>query len=540
MSREKIIPALVSINILCIGIPLSGQTDTITSPAAGDTSQYEIEVSGFDNNLDSLENLWYVKNAPGETLEAVLPADTVADSVSVMLSDSVYIERLSRLPSVIELTYNRHVRNFINLYTTRRREQVGVMLGLAEYYFPIFEEILSYYDLPLELKYCAIIESALNPRAVSRAGATGIWQFMYGTGRMYNLTINTFVDERRDPVSATYAAARFMKNLYDVFGDWTLVIAAYNCGPGNVNKAIRRSGGKKNYWDIYYYLPRETRGYVPAYIAAAYTMNYYKEHNLEPQPVGLPVPVDTLMINQELHLMQVSEVLGIPIGLLRDINPQYRRDIIPGQSKPFALKIPAEYSLKFIDLQDSIFAYKDSVWFNKAVTTKSPSYYTASRYQPEPPAANMSEIHYIVKSGDNLGFISEWFHVGLSDLKYWNNIDGTMIRAGQKLLIYVPDSKVAHYKKINEMSFAEKQKMIGKDVGTGASQSITNDEALPEDEDEEPGEDFIFYTIRSGDTLWEIAQKYPGVTDTDIMKLNNITDADKIQPGQVIKIKRKS
>ena len=539
MRRKKIILALVPVIMLCIPVSLAGQSDTISYPVTGDTLLYEIEESGFDDNLDSLGNLWYVRNTTG-TVQAVVPAGTVTDSAGVMIPDSVYIERLSRLPSVIELSFNRHVRNFINLYTTRRREQVGVMLGLSEYYFPIFEEIFSYYDLPTELKYCSIIESALNPRAVSRAGATGIWQFMYGTGRMYDLTINSFVDERRDPVSSTYAAARFMKNLYDVYGDWTLTIAAYNCGPGNVNKAIRRSGGKRDYWDIYYYLPRETRGYVPAYIAAAYTMNYYSEHNLVPQKVGLPIPVDTIMINEQLHLMQVSEVLGIPIGLLRDINPQYRRDIIPGQSKPFALKIPAEYSLKFIDLQDSIFAYKDSVYFNKAVATRSPSYYTASRYQPEPPSANMSEVYYTVKSGDNLGYISTWFNVRLSDLKYWNNIDGTMIRSGQKLLVYVPDSKVAHYKKINEMTYTEKQKMVGKEVAAAPAEEGTNDEELPGDSDEELSEDYIYYTIRTGDTLWEIAKKYPGVTDTGIMELNNITDADKIQPGQVIKIKRKS
>jgi membrane-bound lytic murein transglycosylase D len=530
MRRKAMFPALLS--ILMLPVHLAGQNNQDTIPFADttDTTLYEMEESDFEDNLDSLVNLWYVKNAIA-TLQTNYPSDMTADSTFALLPDSVYLDRLSRLPSAIDLSYNRHVRNYISLYTTKRREQVNVMLGLSEYYFPIFEEIFSYYDLPLELKYRSIVESALNPRAVSRVGATGIWQFMYGTGRMYDLTINSFVDERRDPVSSTYAAARFMKNLYSIYGDWILVIAAYNCGPGNVNKAIRRSGGKTDYWDIYYYLPRETRGYVPAFIAAAYVMNYYQEHNLVPREISLPIPVDTIMISQQLHLMQVSEVLGIPIGLLRDINPQYRKDIIPGQSKPYALKIPAEYSLRFIDLQDSIFAYKDSVYFNKDIATKSPSYYTASRYQPEPPSADMSEVYYTVKSGDNLGYIATWFNIRLSDLKYWNNIDGTMIRAGQKLLIYVPDSKVAHYKKINQMTYAEKQKMVGKDVAEKDTESVTDTDDF--------SENYIYYTVRSGDTLWDIAQKYPGVTDTDIMELNKITDAGKIRPGQVIKIKRK-
>jgi membrane-bound lytic murein transglycosylase D len=526
--RKALFTALITLSLQFVLVDAQDQADSISFPVTVDTAYSEAEESGFSSNLDSLTNLWYVRNMTG--LQASGSSVVSTDSLAVLFPDSVYIERLSRLPTVMPLSYNRHVRNFISLYTTKRREQVGIMLGLSEYYFPLFEEIFSYYDLPLELKYCSIIESALNPRAVSRAGATGIWQFMYGTGRMYDLTINSFVDERRDPVKSTHAAASFMKNLYDIYGDWTLVIAAYNCGPGNVNKAIRRSGGKRNFWDIYYYLPRETRGYVPAFIAAAYTMNYYTEHKLVPRKINLPIPVDTIMINQELHLMQVSEVLDIPVGLLRDINPQYKRDIIPGQSKPFALKIPAEYSLEFIDLQDSIFAYKDSVYFNKQITTKSPSYYTASRYQPEPPSANMSEVYYTVKTGDNLGYIATWFNVRVSDLQYWNNIYGTMIRSGQKLLVYVPDSKLAHYKQINGMSYAEKQKMAGKEV--------TVETEVSEAATEEENGDYIYYTIRSGDTLWEIAQKYPGVSDTDIMELNNITDAGNIKPGQVIKIRR--
>ncbi|KPK85275.1 MAG: lytic transglycosylase, partial [Bacteroides sp. SM23_62_1] len=413
----------------------------------------------------------------------------------------------------------------------RRRELVGIMLGLSEYYFPIFEEIFAYYDIPLELKYCSIIESALNPRAVSRAGATGIWQFMYGTGKMYNLTINSLVDERRDPVKSTHAAARLMMDLYGIYGDWILVIAAYNCGPGNVNKAIRRSGGKNNYWDIYYYLPRETRGHVPAFIATAYFMNYYQEHNLLPRKIDLAMAVDTIMITEELHLEQVARVLDIPLSMVRDLNPQYKWDIIPGREKPYPLRIPVEYSMKFIELSDTIFTYNDSVYFNEKNRIRSPSYYASSNYLPGPPSPDMVGLPYTVKSGDNLGYIAAWYNVRVSDLKYWNNIGGTMIRSGQKLVVYVPKSRQSRYKEINNMSFEEKQKMIGKEVTI--VNNITNAQS------EDAGGEYIYYTVKSGDTLWDIAKKFPGVTDTDIMQLNGITNASKIQPGQIIKVTRK-
>ena len=489
----------------------------------------DLIVSEFDSNLDSLLHLWYIKEFIDSGYSDAY--DPLIDTVFPVFSDSIYIERLSRIPSLIPLSYNRYVRNFIHVYTEKRREQVGIMLGLSEYYFPIFEEIFDFYDMPLELKYCAIIESALNPRAVSRAGATGIWQFMYGTGLMNGLTINSFVDERRDPVKSTYAAARYMQGLYNIYGDWILVIAAYNCGPTNVNKAIRRSGGKRNYWEMYRYLPRETRGHVPAFIAVAYLMNYYEEHNLVPIHVNLNFPVDTIMISDQLHLEQVSRVLNIPMQLLRDMNPQYKKDIIPGREKPYALKLPVEYSTRFIEYSDSIFAYRDSVYFNKENITKSPVSYTASSYSPAPPSPNMTKLYYTVKSGDNLGFISEWYNVRLSDLKYWNNIYGTVIRTGQKLVIYVPKDKIEQFQDINVLSFEEKQKMIGKETITP--------ENLPLQTNGQDTGEFIYYLVKPGETLWDIAKKFPGVTDSELMQLNGISDAGKIQPGQIIKVQKK-
>lgn len=486
------------------------------------------------NHLDSLLNLWYIKHALiNDTITADDADVYITDTVLTDYTDSVYKERLGQLPGLIKLSYNDIVKKFIEVYTVKRRRQVEVMLGLSEYYFPIFEKVLDANNLPLELKYLPVIESALNPKAVSRAGATGIWQFMYTTGKLYKLKVNTFVDERRDPVKSTYAAVEYLKDLHNIYNDWILVIAAYNCGPGNVNRAIRRSGGKTNYWEIYYRLPRETRGYVPAFIAASYIMNYYEEHNLRPRKISLPLAVDTILISEELHLQQVAEVLNIPIQRLRDINPQFKKDIVPANKDNYALKLPVEYTSDFIDMQDSIFAYKDSLFFNIKKGNVAPAKYTASRYVPPPPSKNMEKVYYTVHAGDNLGYISEWYNVRVSDLRYWNDIRRNLIRAGQKLVIYVHKDKIIHYKKINSMSFAQKQKMTGK--SPSVTESSVNDQK-PSGSDS----NYIYYTVKSGDNLWGIAKKFPGVTNTDIMKLNNIKNARRLTPGRKLKIRKKS
>lgn len=501
-----------------------------------DTSRIDVEDTtiielNVDANLDSLLKLYYVEQS---ILNDPDFWNHNADSIVPDFPDSVYIQRIAKIPSVIDLTYNTIVRQYIEVYSKKKRNLVEVMLGLSQYYFPIFDEIFDYYNVPYELKYMSIIESALNPRAYSRARATGLWQFMYGTGSVYDLTINSLVDERRDPVKSTHAAARYVKDLYNIYNDWLLVIAAYNCGPGNVNKAIRRSGGKRNYWDIYYYLPRETRGHVPAFIAATYIMNYYKEHNLKPLNVSLPLATDTIMVSHELHLAQVSEVLGIPIQLLRDMNPQYRTDIIPVSDKSFSLKLPLEQTARFIEFEDSIFAYKDSVYFNPERLTVNPTTSNAQA-STEPPPDNSTKFIYTVKSGDNLGFISMWYNVRISDIRYWNNIRGNMIRTGQKLSIYVPNSRASRYSDINELTFTEKQARIGKTTTSGnAAQNQSSPVITGNDND------YILYTVKQGDTLWDIAKEFPGITETDIMQLNNISNAGRIQVGQILKIKPKT
>jgi len=475
--------------------------------------------SNFDVNLDSLINLWYLQNAIKTDY-----SDTSFSEIIPDFPDSVYINRLQQLPSIIELSYNKIVRNYIHVYTKKRRKSVETMIGLSDYYFPIIEDIFESYGIPTELKYMAVIESALNPRAVSRVGATGMWQFMYGTARMYDLTINSYIDDRRDPIKAAHAAALFMKDLYSMFNDWTLVIAAYNCGPGNVNKAIRRTGGKRDFWEIYYHLPRETRGYVPAYIAAAYTFNYYQEHNLHPRYPEIPIATDTIGLSDNLHLEQVSEVLNIPLKALQDLNPQYKRNIIPAKGTNLSITIPLEFVGAFIDQEDSIFNYKDSIYFNADNTIRNPK---KSYYVPQAPT-NRAKLLYTVKSGDNLGFISSWYNVKASDIRYWNNIRGNMIRVGQKLNIYVPKGKASSYTSVNKLSFEQKQKRIGKSV------------SRPEEINSNPiDNNYVYYKVRYGDTLWEIAKKHQGISETDILKLNNMTSGKSLKAGQYIKIKLK-
>jgi len=482
----------------------------------------EIYSEKISADLDSLVSSWYVKMAMKE-----FPADFINDSSGTEFSDSVYIQRISRINSIIRLPYNSIIRNHIHVYTVKQRKNFSAVLGLMNYYFPMVEDIFDSYGLPAELKYMAIIESALNPNAVSRAGATGLWQFMYSTGRMYGLTINSLVDDRRDPVKSTHAAARYIKDLYQIYNDWILVIAAYNCGPGNVNKAIRRSGNRKDYWEIYYRLPRETRGYIPQYVAATYAVNYFAEHNIRPLPLNIPVSTDTIMVTKDIHLNQISEVMGIPLGELRALNPQYRSGLVPGSAKPLSLTLPMSHLGDFIDLNDTIRSYKSDLYLTRINRTADPS---RSVYLPAD-VKGKTRLVYTVKDGDNLGFISEWYRVGISDLRYWNNIYRNTIRVGQKLAVYVDPSKSDFYSKINTMTFAEKQQMSGK--------ALPPDPVLKSSYPESDGE-FITYTVRNGDTIWDIAKMFENVSTTDVLMLNKISDPGKIKVGQVLKIKKKS
>jgi membrane-bound lytic murein transglycosylase D len=375
----------------------------------------------FDNTLDYMTHSWIIQRAK---------ASNCISSDDVPVSDSICKLRLSKMPCLMEMPYNSTVRSFIELYTVRKRKQVEYMLGMSEYYFPIFEQVLGANNLPYELKYLSIIESALNTTIVSRMGAAGLWQLMIGTGRMYGLEINSLVDERLSPVKASNAAAHFLRDLYSIYGDWHLVIAAYNCGPGNVNKAIRRAGGKRDYWAIYPYLPRETRGYVPIFIAANYSIHYAKEHNLCPAIVNMPALTDTIMVHQRIHLQQVANVLNLPIEEVRLLNAQYRRDIIPGNIKPYSLCLPLHYANSFIEKYDQIVAYKaDSLVNNRREEIEVP------QVAPISLGGSGKVIYHKVKSGETISDIAARYGISAKNLKKWNHIKRSIIQKGQRLKI---------------------------------------------------------------------------------------------------------
>jgi len=344
----------------------------------------------------------------------------------------VYIDRLHRLPTIMEMPYNEVVQTCIDRYTGRLRRQVSWMLGASNFYMPIFEEALEAYQLPLELKYLPIIESALNPGATSRAGAAGLWQFMLATGKMYGLDVNSLVDERRDPVKASYAAARYLSDLYKIFGDWNLVIAAYNCGPETINKAIRRSGGETDYWKIYPYLPRETRGYVPAFIAANYVMNYYCEHNICPMRSELPVKTDTVMIDRNVSFSQLATVCGLDLQMLRSLNPSYRRDIVPGNTALSALRLPVGDVARFIDMQDSVYAAGSSVQKRAVVDIAEEQVAPAKKGKKR---GRDRGQRVTVRRGDTLSTIARRNGTTVSKLRRLNGLRGNSIRAGQKIRV---------------------------------------------------------------------------------------------------------
>ena len=355
----------------------------------------------------------------------------VAVHDTTTLPDSVYKARLQALPCVVELPYNERVRAFILRYVKRSPKQVARLMRMSEYYFPIFEEALGRYGLPYELKYVPIIESALNPVARSHVGAAGLWQFMPATGKLFGLEVNSLVDERMDPLKATEAACRFLSSMYAVYGDWNLVIAAYNCGSGNVNKAIRRANGKRDFWAIYPYLPRETRNYVPIFIAANYAMNYGQEHGICKAPIeDKSLITDTIRTTRRLHLQQVSDNLNIPMEELRRLNPQYSRDILPGGST-YTLCLPADKTGAFIDHEDSIAAYKaDSLINNRRAEIDLAKVTSVSG------AYRVNGVtYYTIKKGDTLGGIAKKFHCSVKQLKQWNGLKNDNIREGKKLKI---------------------------------------------------------------------------------------------------------
>ncbi len=432
-----------------------------------DESETEVTVTNKEGKEEQIElpeamtyeldSLLYLYNS-----KTYLRPDSSCDFLDInpQYTKEEIMARLKMLPTVIEMPYNDAVQKMIDRYSGHLRHSVSFMLGAQNFYMPIFEEALESYRLPLELKYLPVIESALNPRAVSRVGATGLWQFMISTAKHYGLKVNSLVDERRDPLKSSYAAAQYLSDLYKIFGDWNLVIAAYNCGPDKLNRAIHRSGGSRDYWQIYPYLPAETRGYVPAFIAANYIMNYYCDHNICPMLSTLPVKTDTVMLSRDVHFEQVAGVLGISVDQLRDLNPQYRRNVVNGNNSPMPIRLPVADISRFIDNEDSIYAYnadelltkRDEVDVNdddvptvQRVRSYSSSSNKASRRNKKSDRGkdkskkkkkkNSGSASVTVRSGDTLSEIARRQHTTVKKLKKLNGISGSTIRAGKKIKV---------------------------------------------------------------------------------------------------------
>lgn len=486
-------------------------------------SQEEIDtVANADEQfgmVDSLEYLlkdWYYYTGR-DTL--IYYSENDYEQFEIDVPDSVFRERIEKLNTPINVAYNSNVQRFLDKYIKKSRWYAPKFLGLSQRYFPLFEEKLDAYGIPLELKYLPIIESALNPKARSRVGATGLWQFMYKTGLKMGLEITSYVDERMSPMASTDAACRYLKFLYETYNDWTLALAAYNAGPGNINKAIARSG-KNTYWEIYPYLPNETRNYVPGYIAVMYMFEYADAHNFKPEKFDFFEDVDTVLVTKQLHFVQLDSVLGIPVTESRDLNPQYKLDIVPAKDKSYPLLMQRKYVSKFIELEDSIYAYNDSVLFCKQNVEKIMASSNANYYAPSAQPAGTAAITYVVKSGDVLGSIASKYHVSVNSLKSWNGLGSNMIRVGQKLKVYVPQSQKSKYESSSTTVSTQK---------TSSSSSST----------QKLDSNYEYYTVKAGDTPRIIAAKYPGVTADDIIRLNGINPS-KLQIGQKLKIRRKS
>lgn len=474
-----------------------------TVPAIAE--EYTTEVS------DSLLNLWYVQKKVAQSEEGYFDMDSVRFQSNV--PDSVYVERIREMNSFITLPYNDIVKNYIIKYSEKMPTSIGKILGLCEYYMPIFEEIFSQYDMPEELRAMAVIESAMNPLAVSRVGAKGMWQFMYSTAKIYGLHIDSFVDERLDPIKSAHAAAQYLQDAYEIFGDWNLAIASYNCGAGNVNKAIRRSGGKRAFWDIWPYLPRETRGYVPAFVGALYTMNYYKEHGIRPVTVETPAHVDTFHINKMLHLKQVSELTGAPLEDLKNLNPQYRHEIIPGNEREYILRIPYTYTNAFLEHEDSLYRHKADIYFNPVTIKKIKD------------GGDGERVVYRVKSGDYLGKIAANHGTTVAKIKKWNNLTTNDIRVGQRLIIYRGGKAPASTSSTSSTKTSSTQAKPAtqtKPAQTKPAQTFPAGTAYTE------------YVVQSGESLYLIAKKFPGVSAQNIMDFNGI--GSNIKPGMKLKI----
>lgn len=504
-------------------------------------------------DVHKMQNNWYLQNYTVLERES---SPTGGD-----MSDEVIIKRLQSIPSTIEMPFNPVVKSHIDLYVNRKRSLVETMLGMSLYYMPIFEEALEREGLPLELKYLPVIESALNPDAVSRSGATGLWQFMLPTAKGLGMEISTLVDERRDPLVSSEMAARYLKQLYGIFNDWGLAIAAYNCGPGNISKALTRAGSTaenpKDYWDIYYNLPAETRGYVPGFIGATYAMTHYADHGISPSLARRPILTDTVHVNNRLHFNSIAQVLNIPVEELQVMNPQYRQQIIPGDLKPYTLRLPSQLVYNFLMLEDSIIAESAKLAPRSVVEISQPDSGNGSGYR------EVTKWHK-VRRGETLASIANKYGVTTRQLRRWNGLKSSKVAKGRNLKIIVrealpkqdaepakPDQGQVDvvYEDPNQLPDADSEvsesAAAAAAVVAGAEPSepdVRADNPEPEYEEEADTQAPVqrkqsVHTVKKGDTLFAISKRY-GVTVDALKQANGMKD-NSLRVGQRLKIPTK-
>ena len=559
---------LLSMFVGCLSFPMSGAPMSILDIKHSITDDNVVAPESFETKAKELEENFFLKHYASRAGES---------GTARIGTPAEYEEYLSKLPAEIELPYNSIVGKFIDMYLDKRRTLVADMLALNNYYGNIFVEELLKEKMPLELQYLPVIESALNPNAVSRAGAVGLWQMMPATATGLGLEVNSLVDQRRDPRIATRYAVKYLKQLYDIYGDWSLAIAAYNCGPGNVNKALRRAGGgKKDYWEIYPYLHAETRGYVPAFIAANYVMNYYNKYGIAPTLVKNKLITDTVLVNHRVHFNQIAEVLNIPVEEIRMLNPQFRKDIIPGDNHPYALVLPSQQCLSYIMSEDAIINCDADAYARRTKVEPGESIVS----NPDGTVSRLVRKSHTVGRGENLRDIAKKYGVSATDIKRWNKMRSGKVKTGQKLIIEVLEKNVADAPSMassatnstranstdesvkNTTIFVSKNDVqepqypataepvkMGTKVVTPTPAATKSKNSTKKAEASKPAakstakssaksskKGTTSYQVKKGDTLEKIARRN-GITLAELRKANGMTaNQTKINIGQTIKI----